>query len=134
MKTKRRLVREDARLLRPKPKLHEVFVFAGGVVDDAIDAAAKASDLAAVYLVDQQLGRITGRDGLLGGEKALLRRCDGEECVAIGALARVLEHAQNVNDILVLCKQGIRSASVSNRNGAYTSLDDAKSGRSYVGN
>src|SRR5258706_9607318 len=102
-------VRDDASSLGPEPGCDKLLLFARGEVHEPVDPATNANGAPALDVVHEELGRIASLSRLLGREQALLTRRRLEESVPVRAVWRCLGHAQNVSQILVLCKYHLAS-------------------------
>src|SRR5258708_5576960 len=63
MECERRLVGKDADALGPKPHAHELLMFAGGEMDEAIDAPSDAHHASMRHVMDEELGDLHGTIG-----------------------------------------------------------------------
>lgn len=73
---------------------------------EPVDPATNTNGAPGLDVVHKELGRIARLSGLQGCEQALLNRRRLEESIPVRAAWQHLSHAQNLSQILVLCKPG----------------------------
>ncbi len=83
VKHERGLVREDSRLLGPKPDRRKVLVLTGRKVNDSIDASPNPSDAPILHVLEHELRGVAGLGRLLRGELALLADRELKEAVPV---------------------------------------------------
>jgi hypothetical protein len=84
--------------------LWKLLLFARGEVHEPVDPATNANGAPGLGVVHEELRRIACLSRLLSREQTLLARRYLEEAVPVRAVWQRLGHAQNVSQVLVLCK------------------------------